>query len=122
MPDESEIICVTCPKGCTLKVIHEGKNVIDVLNNGCKRGKEYAICELSDPRRMVASSVKVKNGKHPLLPVYTSSPFPKPLIFDLAKALRKIEIEAPVKINQVVAKNILGSGVDILASRDLLVK
>ena len=64
MTEESEIICVTCPKGCTLKVLHEGNEVVDVLGSGCKRGKEYAICELKDPRRMVASSVRVKNGIH----------------------------------------------------------
>ena len=64
MEEISEIICVTCPKGCTLRVKHDGKKVLDV-ENGCKRGHEYAICELSDPRRMVASTVRVKDGLHP---------------------------------------------------------
>ena len=119
MTEESEIICVTCPKGCTLKVLHEGNEVVDVLGSGCKRGKEYAICELKDPRRMVASSVRVKNGIHPLLPVYTAAAFPKPLIAQLAKDLRQITLEAPVKINEVVWADAVGTCIDILASRDL---
>ena len=83
MAEISEIICVTCPKGCTLRVKHEGKEVLEVLD-GCKRGEEYAICELQDPRRMVASTVRVEGGLHPLVPVYTRKAFPKHLIPELA--------------------------------------
>ncbi len=119
MPTETDMICVTCPRGCALKVIHEGNNILEVNGATCKRGKDYALCELTDPRRMVASSVKVKNGIHSLVPVYTAQAFPKPLIRKLADHLRKIEIEAPVKINQIVVENILNTGIDILASRDL---
>jgi len=119
MVETSEIICIACPKGCTLQVRHQGKDVLEVLGAGCRRGKEYAICELQDPRRMVASTVKVKGGLHPLVPVYTSKGFPKPLIPNLAKKLREIEVSAPVKINQVVLQDALGTGIDIIASRDM---
>ena len=121
MAEISEIICVTCPKGCTLRVRHEGKEVLEVLD-GCKRGEEYAICELQDPRRMVASTVRVTDGLHPLVPVYTRKAFPKHLIPDLARALRQVEITAPVKINQVILPNALGTGIDVVASRDMPVR
>jgi CxxC motif-containing protein len=119
MAETSEIICVACPKGCALQVKHEGKNVIEIQGAGCQRGKDYAICELQDPRRMVASTVKVKGGLHPLVPVYTSKGFPKPLIPQLAQELRKIEVSAPVKINQVVLKNAFGTGIDVITSRNM---
>jgi CxxC motif-containing protein len=119
MAETSDIICVACPKGCALQVKHEGKDVIEVIGAGCKRGKDYAICELQDPRRMVASTVKVKGGLHPLVPVYTAKGFPKPLIPQLAQKLREIELSAPVKIDQVVLENALGTGIDIIASRDM---
>lgn len=119
MAEISEIICVTCPKGCILKVKHEGKDVLEVLEGDCKRGENYAICELQDPRRMVASTVRVKGGLHPLVPVYTRSTFPKPLIPRLAQKLREVELPAPVKINQVVLKNALDTGIDVIASRDM---
>jgi len=118
MAEISEIICVTCPKGCTLQVKHEGDQVLEVLG-GCKRGKDYAIRELQDPRRMVASTVRVSNGLHPLVPVYTRHAFPKPLIPQLAQKLREVELNAPVEINQVVIQDALGTGIDIVASRDM---
>lgn len=121
MAEYSEIICVTCPQGCLLKVKHEGKQVLEVLD-GCKRGEDYAICELQDPRRMVASTVRVSGGLHPLVPVYTRKAFPKPLIPKLAKLLRQVEVPAPVTINQVVLENALGTGIDIVASRDMPVE
>lgn len=115
----SEIICVTCPRGCLLKVNHEGSQVINVTGHGCKRGLEYATNELSDPRRMVASTVKIAGSLHPLLPVYTNKAFPKPLIPKLAQVLRKVEVTAPVDIHQVILHDVLGTGIDIVASRDM---
>ena len=112
------ILCVTCPKGCSLAVTREGDTVVEV-KPGCKRGHEYARRELVDPRRMVATSVRIKNGVHPLLPVYTSAPFPKPRIMELQLKLRKVETQAPVKMGAVIIRNILDSGIDIIASRDM---
>ena len=118
METTSKIICITCPKGCSLEVTHDGQTVIKV-NEGCKRGKEYVQRELVDPRRMIATTVRVNNGLHPLLPVTTAAPFPKPLIFDLMTELRKLHLVAPVKMGQVVLANALGTGIDVIASRDI---
>jgi CxxC motif-containing protein len=115
----TKLICITCPVGCTLEVTHEGKTVIKVAGNQCKQGLDYVKGELTDPRRMVTSTVKVRGGVFPLAPVYTAVPIPKPLIFDLLAELRKVELQAPVEVGQVVLKNALGTGVDVLASRNL---
>ncbi|MEA4906965.1 MAG: DUF1667 domain-containing protein [Chloroflexi bacterium] len=119
--ETTNIICITCPKGCTLEVTHEGDTVVKV-KPGCKRGHEYVQRELVDPRRMIATTVKIKGGIHPLLPVYTSAPFPKGRIRDLVLALRTVEVEAPVSVDAVVLSNVLDTGIDILASRDMEVK
>lgn len=116
--EEIELICVTCPKGCKLDIIKEGDTFVKITA-GCKRGKDYARQELTDPRRMVATTVKVKNGLHPLIPVYTSSPFPKPRIQELLTELRKVEITAPVSMKQVILANVLNSGIDVVASRNM---
>ena len=117
--ETSEMICITCPVGCALRVTHDGRRVIHVEGHGCKRGIEYADKELSDPRRMVATTVVVRGGVHPLVPVYTAGPIPKHLIFGLLAELRRVELEAPVSAGQVVLDNALGTGIDVLASRDL---
>ncbi len=114
-----EIICITCPVGCTLEVTHAGETVINVDGNTCSRGLTYVEEELSDPRRMVATTVRVRGGIHPLVPVYTAAPFPKPKIFALLKRIREIEIEAPVALHQVVLEDALGTGIQIIASRPL---
>ena len=94
--------------------------MLKVDGSGCKRGQEYVQRELVDPRRMVASTVRVQGSRHPLLPVYTSAPFPKPRIQELLVALRGIMVSAPVKMGEVVLKDALGEGIDIVASRDIL--
>jgi CxxC motif-containing protein len=119
MSETTKLICITCPKGCTLMVTHEGETVLEVEGNTCKRGAEYARAELSDPRRMVATTVRIKDGIHPLLPVYTAKPFPKPRIHELLKELRDVELSAPVQMGAVVVKDVLDTGIDIVASRDM---
>ena len=111
-----KLICVTCPKGCTLEVNREGETILKV-EAGCKRGQEYARQELTDPRRIVASSVRIQGGLHPLMPVYTSAPFPKPRIPELLKLLREIKVQAPVQMDEVIVGDALGTGIDIKASR-----
>ena len=115
---EAKIICITCPKGCTLEVTHEGQTVVKV-SQGCKRGKEYAEREFIDPRRMVASTVRIHDAVHPLLPVTTTAPFPKPRILELMKVLRRVEVTAPVENGQVILADALGTGIDIIASRTM---
>jgi len=119
MVEKRKLICVSCPVGCELTVTLDEDEIVEVEGNTCKLGLDYAEQEIFDPRRMVASTVKVKNGYHPLVPVYTEKPVPKPKIFDVLAELRKVEIEAPVKINDVVIENVVGTGINVIASRDL---
>ncbi len=117
--ETTNLICITCPMGCALSVTHDGKTVLEVDGNQCKRGLDYAAHELSDPRRMVTTTVRMQGGLHPLLPVYTASPIPKPLVFRLLRELRRVELQAPVHAGDTVLANALGTGVDVLASRDM---
>ena len=118
MEQTKKIICITCPKGCTLEVNYAGETIVSI-KPGCKRGHEYAEREMKDPRRMVASTVKVVGSLHPLLPVYTAQPFPKLRIAELMVELRKLELHAPIHMSEVVVSNALGTGIDIIASRDM---
>ncbi|MGD9030279.1 MAG: DUF1667 domain-containing protein [Anaerolineae bacterium] len=117
--ETTELICITCPMGCTLEVTHEGDTIVDVKGNTCKQGLDYAKEELTDPRRMVTTTVQVAGGLHPLLPVYTSGPIPKARIFDLLEEIRQVEVQAPVNIGDVVLESVVDTDVDVLASRDM---
>jgi len=116
------MICITCPRGCALDVLVEGKTVVKVEGNSCQRGVDYAVAEITDPRRMVTTTVRVKGGVHPLVPVFTEKPIPKPQIFELLAEIRKVELTAPVKYGDVVMENVLGTGVNVLASRNIPLK
>jgi len=122
MEEQAKVICITCPKGCTLSVTRNGDAILKVEGAGCKRGAEYVEAETHDPRRMVATTVRVQGSSHPLLPVYTSKPFPKPHIKELLSEIRGIQLKAPIKMGDVILKDALGMGVDIIASRDMVKK
>jgi CxxC motif-containing protein len=122
MVEQVKIICITCPKGCSLDVSREGATIVKVEGAGCKKGAEYVAAEMNDPRRMVASTVRVQGSMHPLLPVYTAKPFPKPRIKELLSEIRRIQLKAPIKMGEIVLKNALNTGVDVIASRDMIIK
>lgn len=113
------LICVTCPMGCALEVTLESEKVVAVEGQGCKRGIAYATDEIGNPRRVVTTTVAVSNGVHPLLPVYTEGPVPKARMAELVSALSHITVAAPIKAGQVLVVDALGTGVRVLASRDI---
>ena len=115
------LICITCPKGCALSIMREGDTVLEA-KGGCARGFEYAKREIADPRRMVASTVRIQGALHPLLPVYTSAPIPKAKIRQLLNELRRLELHAPVQMGEVVLPDALCTGVDVIACRDMVMK
>jgi len=119
MNDKKVLICVTCPMGCRLDVTVADGQVIVVEGQGCKRGLAYAQDEIAHPRRVVTTTVRVPEGRHPLLPVYTDGSFPKEQIFALLAELRQIAVSAPVQAGQVILADALGTGINVLASRDM---
>lgn len=113
-----ELTCISCPLGCPLKVeIDEAGRVTKVTGNTCKRGEEYGTREVTAPVRMVTSTVRVKGGAAPVVPVRTRTDIPKEKIFDCMEAIRQTEKAAPVQLGEVVIKNVAETGVDVIATR-----
>lgn len=112
-----ELICITCPKGCHLKVDEE--NGYAVTGNACPRGEAYGRAELIHPTRVVTSTVRCTGGSRPRCPVKTSAPVPKDKMFDVISALDTICLQAPVQIGQVVLPDVCGTGVDIVVSKNI---
>lgn len=116
------LICINCPLGCPLTVAMEGGEVAKVEGNTCPRGEAYAKKELTNPTRIVTSTVKVKGGKLAMASVKTANDIPKGKIFDCVKAIQHIELDAPVAIGQVVLADVCGTGVDIVATKNVPAK
>lgn len=117
---KKEMICIGCPMGCYLTVDYDGKRVCEVSGNRCKVGLDYAEKEISNPERTLTTTVKVKNGHLPLVSVRTNKPIPKNKIFDTMNLLAKIEVEAPIKIGEPIVQNIFDTGVNVVATKNIM--
>ena len=116
--EERNLTCIGCPLGCALKVTIDGDNVT-VTGNTCKRGADYGAKEVTHPTRIVTSTVCVKNGTIPMVSVKTAQDIPKEKIFDVMKELNRVVVKAPVHREDVIVSNICGTGVDLVATKDL---
>jgi CxxC motif-containing protein len=114
---EKEYTCIVCPRSCNL-LLQEKNGKITVTGNGCKRGADYAENEYLHPKRMITTTVKIKNAQIRCLPVISSGSVPKEKLKDCLEYLYSIEVETPIRLHDVIVDNILDTGVSILAARD----
>ena len=115
--ERKNLTCIGCPLGCQIMVELENGEVVSVSGNTCKRGDDYARKEVTSPTRIVTSTVKVSGGNAPTVSVKTKSDIPKDKIFDCAKALKEVMVQAPIAIGDVLIENVAGTGVDIVATK-----
>lgn len=115
-----ELTCIGCPLGCPLTVTMEGNEVIEVKGNTCPKGAIYAKKEVTNPTRIVTSTVRVTGGSCPMVNVKTASDIPKGKIFECVEALKNIVLVAPVKIGDVVLDNVADTGVAVVAARNVM--
>lgn len=111
--------CVVCPRGCALEVDPEAGTVV---GNQCKRGFEHGIAEATNPVRTLTSTVRVVDEKGETLqmePVRTAKPIPKRLLFDAMRRIDALRITKPVRRGDVLIANLLDTGVDLIATKDL---
>jgi CxxC motif-containing protein len=120
MRSEHGYVCINCPLSCQLELVEEDGEVLEVTGADCRIGERYAAEEFKDPRRTVTTTVRVSGGMLPLLPVRTAGPIPKRLVREAVKVLAAVVMEAPLEEGQVVYPDILGTGVDVISSRDLV--
>lgn len=114
-----ELICIGCPMGCPLTVEMEGNEVKSVAGNTCKRGDVYARKEVTNPTRIVTSTVRVTGSALTrMVSVKTREDIPKDKIFACVEAIKDITVQAPVHIGDVILANVAGTGVDIIATKN----
>ena len=112
-----DMICIVCPKGCHLQV--DEQNDYAVKGNACPRGVEYGRTECVNPTRVLTSTVVAEGGLHRRLPVKSDKPLPKGLLFDVMALLDSVRVTAPVHVGDVILKNVMDTGVNIVAARNL---
>ncbi len=117
--EKKSLICIGCPMGCALSVTLENGEVTEVTGNTCKRGDIYARKEVTNPTRIVTSTVKVSGGTLAMVSVKTKTDIPKGKIFDCVRALKTVCVKAPVHIGDVILENVADTGVDIIATKNV---
>ena len=111
-----ELICIGCPMGCRMAVELDGGKVLSVSGYTCPRGKAYAEKEVTNPRRIVTSTVKVIGGAKERVSCKTAEDIPKDKIAEVMEEINKACVEAPVIIGEVLIPNVAGTGVDVVAT------
>jgi len=114
---KKEMVCIVCPIGCRMEVDIERD--YKVTGNQCERGPVYAREELTAPKRVVTSTIKISGGLYNRVPIKTRGAIPKELVFKCMEEINKLEVRSPVKMGDVVLEDVLGTGIDIVTTRDM---
>ncbi len=112
-------ICIVCPRGCMLDYEYV-TDELKVYKNACARGPKYLEQELKHPKRMLTTTMKISGGLDEVIPVHSSEYVNKEDVFSIIKQLKEVSLKAPIKCNDIIIKDLNGTGIDILASKDIL--
>jgi len=111
--------CVTCPVGCEIDVELLEGSVVSMKGNKCAKAEEFVLQELKEPVRVLTTTVRAKGARWAMLPVRSDRPIPKRLFFEAVRQLAGVDVQAPVKVSDIIARDIAGSGANIIATRNM---
>lgn len=117
--------CTTCPSECLLTVeVERDANgaaaaAHSVTGNNCPRGDKFAHQELTCPMRVLTTTVAVSGGDEALLPVRTADAIPLALHAQAMDLIRGLVVNAPIRMGNVVLKDLLNTNIDLIASMDI---
>lgn len=119
MIEYKEITCILCPNACLLGVHYDSKErkIMNLDNSRCKRGIDYAMEEIFDPRRSVMTVVPIESKSWKVTSVLTAKPVPKDKIFDVYNEIKKIRLKAPVKRGEILIHNVCDLDIDVIITR-----
>jgi CxxC motif-containing protein len=115
-----QFVCIGCPMGCPLQLVHEGSEIREVSGHECNRGAKYARQEFTEPRRGLSTTVRIAGARWDRLPVKVAGQVHKARVREAARAIHALRVEAPVRLGQVLLKDLLGEkGLDVVATRSM---
>jgi CxxC motif-containing protein len=114
-----EVVCLLCPMGCVINVYLKDDNIIKVTGNKCKRGIDFAKEEVINPKRILTTTLMINSSIFRRVPVRSSSPVPKDMVLNFVREIKKIKVKPPIKMGDIIVKNFMNTGADIIASMDI---
>jgi CxxC motif-containing protein len=115
-PAAEKLTCVLCPIGCELEAMRTERG-LDLRGHMCEKGIEFATEEILYPKRNLATSVPVKGSRTKLVSVRLSGRVPREMIFPVLSEIAGLRPEGPIKRGDVLLRNVLGTGADVIATR-----
>ncbi|WP_207725853.1 DUF1667 domain-containing protein [Clostridium sp. DJ247] len=95
------------------------KIILGVEENLCDKGIKYNNVEIYNNKDIFTSLVRIKGGSVNVVSVKSKEPIDKNLWIDCSKALSRLYVGVPVAIGDVICKNILNTGVDIVCTKNI---
>ena len=117
--EKKHFVCVVCPVGCEIDVVHDGGRIISMEGNKCEKSEEFVRQELIEPMRILTTTVRIEGSKWPVIPVRTDKAVPKRLFPRIMRELRRITLQAPVGMLDVVVRDVLHTGANVTATRTM---
>jgi len=117
--EKKHFTCVVCPIGCEIYLELDQSDVVSMEGDRCAKGREFVLQELEEPMRTLTTTIRTRGAKWAMLPVRTDRPIPKRLLFRVIEELADVELQAPVKMSDVIVRDIAGTGADIIATRNM---
>ncbi len=117
--EKKHFVCVVCPVGCEIDVVHDGSKIISMEGNKCEKSEEFVTQELIEPMRILTTTVRIQGSRWPVIPVRTDKAVPKLLFPRIMRQLRRLKLQAPVNMLDVVVKDVLHMGANIIATRTM---
>jgi CxxC motif-containing protein len=117
--EKKHFVCVVCPVGCEIDVVHDGSKIISMEGNKCEKSEEFVTQELIEPMRILTTTVRIEGSRWTVIPVRTDKAVPKRLFPRIMRQLRSVELQAPVNMLDVVAKDIVSTGANVVATRTM---
>ncbi|MCX5748748.1 MAG: DUF1667 domain-containing protein [Candidatus Saganbacteria bacterium] len=119
MVENKRITCIECPKSCRLEIEAESGKFMFIKGNECKKGETYAKNEIECPARILTSTILAEGLELRMVPVRTNKPIPKEKMFDAMERIKHIRIKTQGKTGDVIEKNFIGTGFDLILTRDI---
>ena len=117
--EKRHFTCVVCPVGCEIEVELRDGDVVSMTGNKCNKGKEFVLQELEEPMRVLTTTVPIKGARWAMLPVRTDKPIPRRLMLEVVGGLANVELQTPVKVSDVIATDVAGTGANVVATRNM---
>lgn len=118
--ESTELLCIGCPLGCHLTIEHADDDIIEVRGFRCRKGDRFAREELTAPVRSVATTIGIRGARIARLPVQAGTPVPKASVRRLCERARRLVVDAPITLGDVVATvDLDGAAIDLVATRSL---